>query len=55
MMRVRSCAAGSAIKGGNMPDHNEAMRLADEVRVVADRLQYTPGGFYGVETVGPIN
>jgi len=38
-----------------MPDHNEAMRLADEVRVVADRLQYTPGGFYGVETVGPIN
>lgn len=38
-----------------MSYHNEAMRLADEVRVVADRLQYTPGGFYGVETVGPLN
>lgn len=36
-------------------DHNEAMRLADEVRAVADRLQYTPGGFYGVETIGPLN
>ena len=38
-----------------MTDRNEAFRLADEVRAVANRLQYTPGGFYGVETVGPLN